>query len=104
MNNQDQNGVGVRAADVELPPSMANVASLDTDRYEGRAAVLKLLAYARKRYARLCQLVGQHHKHSSNRLAEKAELEEVLAPFGVEADADPRKGGVDATGSEGGVA
>lgn len=142
MNEQDQKGVGVRAADVELPPSMANLADLPAawlgisdegdqmlvrrfDTAPQAAAfrqsiqagsggnvdvvVMKtavafaapaMLDYCRRRLARLNQLVGQHHKHSANRLSEKADLERILAGL---IDPDPREGGVDATGSKGGV-
>lgn len=94
---EHQQASGQRAADIELPPSMANLTAESNELTPvGRATVL-LLAYARRRYARLCQLTQQPHKHGANRLAEKAELEIALKPFGV----DPREGDVDATGSEG---
>lgn len=143
MNQQDQKGVGVRAADVELPPSMVGMSEFartellisdegdelvvrrfDTapqaaahreavrDAFGGevKAVIVKaslaiaapaLLDYCRRRLARLNQLAGQHHKHSANRLSEKAELDRILAGL---IDPDPREGGVDATGNEGGAA
>lgn len=60
-----------------------------------------MLDYCRRRLDRLNELAGQNHKHSANRLAEKAELEQILAGL---IDPGPREGGVDATGSEGGAA
>lgn len=143
MQTNEQKHTGVRAADVELPPSMANVAEIpprwlamsdDGDELLVKAfdtapqaanfrqtvqaasqgnvdvvimktavafAAPAMLDYCRRRLARLSQLVGQHHKHSANRLSEKAELERILAGL---IDPDPRADGVDATASQGGAA
>lgn len=79
----DQKSTGVRASDVELPPSMADV------------------AYARKRYAKLADLTAQHHKHFDARLQEKAELAEILEVFG---GIDDRDGTIAYRPSEGGAA
>jgi hypothetical protein len=142
MQTNEQKQTGVRAADVELPPSMANVAQIpprwlamsdegdellvkafdtapqaanyrqtvreaskgEVDVVIMRTAVAfaapSMLDYCLRRLARLNQLTAQHHKHGSARLAEKAELERILAGL---IDPNPQADGVDATASQGGV-
>lgn len=60
-----------------------------------------MLAYCRKRRARLAELLAHPHKHGSRRLEEAEELDAILARVDGPA-ADPRRDGVDATGQQGG--